>query len=168
MEYKIIRSNRKTMQLSIDDDLCPVVRCSYLEPASNIDNFVKKYEKWIEKNTARKSERLERESVPEEEIEALKKKARLYLTERTAYYSRLMGLYPTGIKITSAKTRFGSCSGKNSICYSYKLMLYPNEAIDYVVVHELAHIKYKNHGTMFYRLIEKYMPDYRERIKLLK
>ena len=47
-------------------------------------------------------------------------------------------------------------------------MLYPDDAIDYVVVHELAHIKYKNHGKNFYELIEKYMPDFRERQKLLK
>lgn len=79
-----------------------------------------------------------------------------------------MNLYPTALKITSAKTRFGSCSGKDSICFSYLLMRYPDEAIDYVVVHELAHIKHKNHSKAFYTLIEKYLPDYKEREKLLK
>ena len=47
-------------------------------------------------------------------------------------------------------------------------MLYPPEAIDYVVVHELAHIVHKNHGAKFYSLIAKYMPDYKEREKMLK
>ena len=79
-----------------------------------------------------------------------------------------MGLNPTGIKITSAEKRFGSCNGKNSICYSWRLMQYPAEAIDYVVVHELAHIKHKNHGKEFYRLIENFLPDYKNREKLLK
>ena len=79
-----------------------------------------------------------------------------------------MGLEPTGVKITSAKKRFGSCSAKNSICYSWRLMLYSKEAIDYVVVHELAHIAHKNHGPQFYALIEKYLPDYKEREKLLR
>lgn len=90
------------------------------------------------------------------------------LPRRVEYYSDKMGLYPTSVKITSAATRFGSCSGKNSICFSYRLMLYPPEAVDYVVVHELAHIKEKNHSARFYALVERYMPDYREREKLLK
>ena len=79
-----------------------------------------------------------------------------------------MGLKPKGVKITSAKKRFGSCSANDSICYSWRLMLYPKEAIDYVVVHELAHIVHKNHGQGFYSLIEKYLPDYKERENLLR
>ena len=79
-----------------------------------------------------------------------------------------MGLTPTGIRITSARTRFGSCSGKNSICFSWRLMLYPPEAIDYVVVHELAHIRHHDHSPAFYALVERYMSDWRDRMKLLK
>ncbi|MEG1614194.1 MAG: M48 family metallopeptidase, partial [Oscillospiraceae bacterium] len=75
---------------------------------------------------------------------------------------------PTAVKITSAEKRFGSCSGKNSLCFSYRLMQYPQDAIDYVIVHELAHIKHKNHSKNFYELIEQYMPDYKERNAILK
>ena len=84
------------------------------------------------------------------------------------YYSALMGLTPTALHITSAKTRFGSCSGKNSISLSWRVMQYDERAIDYVVVHELAHIKHHNHGKQFYALIERYLPDYKERAKILK
>ena len=87
---------------------------------------------------------------------------------RVDYWSDIMGLTPTGLKITSARTRFGSCSGKNSLCFSWRLMQYPREAIDYVVVHELAHIRHHDHSPAFYALIERYMPDWRERMKLLK
>ena len=87
---------------------------------------------------------------------------------RVDYYSRLMNVKPTGIKITSAKKRFGSCSGKNSICFSYYLMLYPKEAVDYVVVHELAHIRHHNHSKDFYSFVSEFMPDYKEREKLWK
>ena len=79
-----------------------------------------------------------------------------------------MGLVPQGVKITSAKTRFGSCSAKNSLCFSYLLLCYPMEAVDYVVVHELAHIRFKNHKKEFYALIEACMPDYKQRRMLLK
>jgi len=72
------------------------------------------------------------------------------------------------ITITSAKTRFGSCSSKGNISYSYKLMLYPEAAREYVVVHELAHLVEMNHSKRFYSLVERYLPDYKERRKLLK
>lgn len=168
MEYKLIRSKRKTIELSIGDDFVPLVKAPLNASTADIEIFVRKNEKWIEKQTERKLEHGKRLDISEEEEAVLKVKALAYLRERTAMFSGLMGLEPTGIKITSAKKRFGSCSGKNSICYSWCLMLYPPEAIDYVVVHELAHIKYKNHGKNFYKLIENYLPDYKNRIKLLK
>ena len=79
-----------------------------------------------------------------------------------------MGVTPTGIKITTARKRHGSCSGKNSLCFSCFLMNYPEEAIELVVVHELCHIKVRNHGPDFYALLEQYLPDHKERKKLLK
>ena len=78
-----------------------------------------------------------------------------------------MGLEPTNIKITGAKARFGSCSSKNSLCFSWRLMMRPPEAVDCVVVHELAHIAQKNHGRTFYALMASVLPDYKERQKLL-
>jgi len=79
-----------------------------------------------------------------------------------------MSLKHGRITITSAKTRFGSCSSKGNISYSYRLMLYPEAAREYVVVHELAHLLEMNHSKRFYAIIEKYLPDYKERKKLLK
>ena len=79
-----------------------------------------------------------------------------------------LGVTPTGIKITSAKKRFGSCNGKNSICFSLYLMQYPQAAIDYVVVHELCHIRHHDHSPAFYRLVESVLPDYKERERLLR
>ena len=79
-----------------------------------------------------------------------------------------MGLKHGRITITSAKTRFGSCSSKGNISYSYLLMTYPEAAREYVVVHELAHLVHMNHSAAFYSLVEQYMPDYKARRKLLK
>ena len=90
------------------------------------------------------------------------------IPEKVKYYANLTGLSPSGVKITGAKKRFGSCSGKNSLCFSYLLMRYPEEFIDYVVLHEIAHIKHHNHKREFYGLIKEYMPDYLERQKLIK
>ena len=79
-----------------------------------------------------------------------------------------MGVNPTSVKITSAQTRYGSCSAKNGICYSWRVMLLPEDLIDYIVVHELAHIREHNHSPAFYRVIERELPDYKKRVAKLK
>ena len=98
----------------------------------------------------------------------LKKEAKLYFEAKTRVFSEIMGLKYGRIKITSAKTRFGSCSSDKNICFSYILMLYPEPAREYVIVHELCHLVYMNHSKEFYALLESYLPDYKERKRLLK
>ena len=168
MEYKLIKSKRKTVELTIDDELCPIIKAPLNMPQRDIDSFFEKHRRWVQKHTEAKRIRMEKNAVSPEAELAAKQNALPYLAARTEYFAALMELKPTGIKITSAQKRFGSCSGKNSICYSWRLMLYPPEAIDYVVVHELAHIVHKNHSAKFYALVAKYLPDYKEREKLLR
>ena len=167
--YTLIRAKRRTMSLQLDRDGNAVVRAPYGVKKEFIDRFVAEHEDWLAH--AREKQQNRRLAHPEptgEERKALLAQAREYLPMRVDYWSGIMGLTPTGLKITSARTRFGSCSGKNSICFSWRLMQYPPEAIDYVVVHELAHIRHHNHSPAFYALIERYIPDWRERMKLLK
>lgn len=168
MEYTIVRSNRKTISLSVNDDLNPVIRVPYFVSERQIQAFVDKNRGWLEKASDIKRKELEKYNLSEEAFSELLLKAKAYIPERVEYYSGIMQLKPSGVKITHAKKRFGSCSGKNSLCFSCYLMLYPKSAIDYVVVHELAHIKYHNHSREFYMLIEQYLPDYKERIEQLK
>lgn len=168
MDIVIIRAKRKTMSLSVNDDLQAVVRAPYGVSEKAVKEFVEVNSSWLDKAVVRKQKQLERYDISEDEKEQLKALAKQVIPERVEYYSRLMNLYPTDVKITSAKKRFGSCNGKNSLCFSYFLMKYPLEAVDYVVVHELAHIKHHNHSKDFYNLIKKYLPDYKERERLLK
>ncbi len=169
-EYKLIRSKRKTLSLEISRDMTLVVRAPIRLQKSEIDKFVSSHKKWIEKHMEimRHRSELYPEELSNEEVKDLIEKAKQLIPKRLEYYSNMMELYPTAVKITGAKTRFGSCSGRDSICFSYRLMQYPDEAIDYVIVHELAHIMHKNHGKEFYSLIERYIPDYKRREKLLK
>ena len=169
MDYKRIECRGKTLSLHIDETLQVVVRAPRWVPKAEVDRFVRSHENWIQKATERQRRRNEQEAqLTEKRITELKVLAKAELPRRTAYFAKIMGVTPTSIKITSAKKRFGSCSGQNGICYSWRLMLYPSEAIDYVVVHELAHIRQKNHSPAFYREIEKILPDYKARAKLLK
>ena len=168
-EYRLVRSNRRSLALEVTPELEVIVRAPLFVTEAQIKRFVESREEWLEKAIERVKARVENHTpLSEPQISALKKAAKEYIPNRVLEYSEIMGLRPSGIKITSARTRFGSCSGKNSLCFSYLLMQKPIEAVDYVIVHELAHIKHKNHGKQFYALVEKYMPDYRERNRLLK
>lgn len=169
-EYKLIRSDRKSISIEITPSLEIIIRSPYRLPKADIEKFFLSHEKWINEKLEKMKKRIEKypTQISETEAKALIQKAEQILPQKVSHYSRLMNLYPTALKITAAKTRFGSCSGKNSICFSYLLMRYPDEAIDYVVVHELAHIKHKNHSREFYALVEKYLPDYKARKKLLR
>ena len=134
-----------------------------------IERFAAAHADWIARAQARQRARLAAHPEPDEARRAeLIRCAKEELPPKVAYYAQLMGVQPTGLKITSARTRFGSCSGKNSLCFSWRLMGYPEAAVDYVVVHELAHITHKNHGPRFWALVERYIPDYRARRALLR
>ncbi len=88
--------------------------------------------------------------------------------ERLKHYSEIMGLKYKKMGITGAQRRWGSCSTEGSINFSYRLVMAPIEVIDYVVVHELAHIKHPNHSKKFWATVEAVIPDYKEREKWLK
>ena len=168
-EYTLIRSDRKTLALEVSREGVVIVRAPNRARARDIELFLAAHEEWLEKALARQSER--REKYPEptaEEKNELIARAKAVLPDKVEKYAAIMGVMPTGVRITGAEKRFGSCSGKNSLCFSWRLMRYPEAAIDYVVVHELAHIRHKNHGKQFYGFIESVMPDYKEREKLLR
>lgn len=168
--YELIRSQRKTLALEITREGRVLVRAPQRLPRSTIDAFVDRHADWIARHLAEQRRRLADAPPPPtpEEIEALKTRARAELPGRVARWSHVMGVTPTGVKITTARKRYGSCSGKDSLCFSCFLMNCPEAAIDLVVVHELCHIREKNHGPRFYALLERYLPDYRERTKLLR
>ena len=154
IEYKLIRSDRRTLGLEITRDLTVVVRAPHRCSQGEIDRFVQRHEDWIQTHLPiqerRRQARLARRVTPEQE-QVLRRRAKEELPERVAYYAALMGVTPTGIKITGAEKRFGSCNGKNSLCFSWRLMLYPPEVQDYVVVHELCHRFYMDHSPAFYK-----------------
>jgi predicted metal-dependent hydrolase len=94
--------------------------------------------------------------------------AKEHISKRVELISHHMGVTPSAIKITSARTRWGSCSSKKSINFSWLLIMADDDAIDYVIVHELAHITEMNHSKRFWAIVEKVLPDYRLRKARLK
>ena len=91
-----------------------------------------------------------------------RKQAKRVFVERTAYYSDMTGLRPKSVSVSGAKRRWGSCGPKNTLNFAWRLVMAPVRVIDYVVVHELAHIEFKNHSADFWRKVADIMPGYGE------
>ena len=92
----------------------------------------------------------------------LKLEAEKIIRERVARYANIMGVSYAGVKISDAKGRWGSCSPKDSLNFAWRLVLAPLGVIDYVVVHELSHITYKNHRSQFWARVKTVLPHYKE------
>jgi predicted metal-dependent hydrolase len=131
--------------------------------------FVSKNEKWIQAHIKKQLAFNEAHPIPsEDELDMLKEKAKAILPQKVDYFSKIMGVTPTKISINTAKTRYGSCSSSGRINFSCRLMSFDERAIDYVVVHELAHLVEMNHSPAFYEVVRAVLPDYKERKKLLR
>ena len=168
MEYKLIRSGRRTLAAEIVRGGEVIVRAPYRMPVEQIEAFLMKNSEKINAAVKRAQNKPAAVLLSPKETEELRNKAKMIIPERVAYYAEIMGVKPESVKITSAEKRFGSCSDKGRLCFSYNLMLYPEKAVDYVVVHELAHLTELNHSPAFWRIVEKYMPDYKERRAILR
>ena len=79
-----------------------------------------------------------------------------------------MGVQPLSVAVSSARSFWGICTAKNALRFSYRLLYAPKEVLEYVVVHELAHVKYKNHSRQFWQEVERYSPDWKQHRKWLK
>ena len=95
----------------------------------------------------------------EQRREGIERAKRIF-PERTAYFALRMGVDYGRITIREQKTRWGSCSSKGNLNFNWKLILAPPEVLDYVVVHELCHLKKMNHSKAFWDEVGKVMPEY--------
>ena len=168
MEYEVIYSDRRTLALTVKDGRL-IVRAPRGTTEKRIRAAVESHTEWATRHIEKQRHRSQVQgALTEEQIKELRRRARSVLTAKTEALAAVMGVHYNKITITSARTRFGSCNSKGNISYSYRLMLYPEAAQDYVVVHELAHIRHHDHSAAFWALVERTMPDYRRRQALLK
>ena len=169
MEIKVKYSKRKTLALEITRDAQVLVRAPIGTRAKKIDQFTKSHWEWLISHLEKRKKAIQsRPELTEDDLEKLKALAKEIIPPKVEKYAEIMGVFPEHVSINSAKTRFGSCSSKKRLNFSCRLMSYDERAIDYVVVHELAHLKHLNHSKDFWAFVEKFMPDYKERRKLLK
>ena len=175
-EYEIIYSSRKTIAIQVTRDGRVLVRSPRHCARPYIDNFVSKNENWVLKHLARAKELEEQKKNSSSAHPPLSEKdrsryieiARDIFTRKTEYYARIMDVSYGRISIREQKTRWGSCSSKGNLNFNWRLILAPEEVLDYVVVHELAHRREMNHSKAFYAIVESVLPDYRAARKWLR
>lgn len=153
--YILIRSNIKNVYLHIKDGQL-VIKAPNRISKKDIDEIVLKKAKWINDN-------LKKVKLKEEKEDLYTKEEFVQIVQNTVRnMSNLTGLYPQKCTIKNMKYAWGSCSSKRNISLNSNLIKYSKQAIQYVVLHELCHIKYMNHSKDFWNLVEKYMPNYKE------
>ncbi|MCR5769956.1 MAG: M48 family metallopeptidase [Butyrivibrio sp.] len=168
----IIRSNRKTLSLEIKNAGELIVRAPSRLSEKRIYKFIAEKEDWIQKHlqiaALRQESEENSENLSEWDIKVLTKEAQRVIPILTRQYAGKMNVTYGKITIRHQKTRWGSCSSTGNLSFNCMLMKTPRPIQEYVVVHELAHRVEMNHSERFWKVVEKYMPDYRERRKWLK
>lgn len=168
LEYSIIYSKRRTISLQVKSDASVIVRAPIGCSKELIDKFVSSHIDWINKKLDIVKSKPKIDYLTDKQVKELKKSVKEIIAPIIAHYSTILNVFPGRVSINTAKTRFGSCSSNGNLNFSCRLGLYPYEAIEYVCVHELAHLKEMNHSPKFWAIVESILPDYKERKKLLK
>ncbi len=171
-EIKLIRSRRNTISIEVTTDAKVIVRAPNRASLSDINRFIGEKADWIDKSLnkmrQRKEEQSQKKELSPQEVKLLVTRAKRIIPQRVRYYADIMGVTYGRITIRMQKSRWGSCSGKGNLNFNCLLMRAPDAIIDYVVVHELCHLKEMNHSPRFWAEVEKILPDYKERRKWLK
>jgi predicted metal-dependent hydrolase len=173
--YTVIRTNRKSIELSVAPHRGEViVRCNKLTPASQIESMLEHKADHIRKSLAQYKQKPQPiiRSLSADEIAQLKLDAKAYIPSRVEYHSVIMNVRPDKVKITSAQKRWGCCIIRNrhhyNICFSYRIMLLPEELRDLIIIHELAHMIEPRHTAFFYAVLDLYSPDHYHLSELLR
>ena len=178
-EIEVIRSKRKTMSAEIRPDGKVVVRAPMKLANSEIERFLTEKTSVIEKHVrarlAENEQLAETRPFTEAEIRRMADMAVELIPRRVEYYAALMGVKYNRITIRNQKPRWGSCTTGGNLNFNCLLVMtppevlcFPQECIDYVVVHELCHILHHDHSKAFYADVYKVFPDYDRCDKWLK
>lgn len=161
---EVRRSKRKSATIKITADMQIVVFVPLYVSDNEIEKMVISKSKWIDKHMLKVQstidERSKLEKITFEQVKELADQAVEYIPKRVKYYAEKENFVYNKITIKNLVSRWGSCSTKGNLTFNCLLMLTPDYVIDYIVVHELCHLREMNHSEKFWAEVEKIMPDY--------
>lgn len=168
----ILRQSRRArrMRLAVYCDGSVVVTQPYHLRETAVEKFLREKSKWLFKKISFFKKLQSSEVIRYSKADYLKYKESAYklVVDRLAYYNRLYELHFNRISIRNQKTRWGSCSQKENLNFNYKILFLDKKMQDYIIVHELCHLKEFNHSERFWNLVEKIFPDWKAIKKELK
>ena len=171
-KYTIIKSFRKSCSITVERDGTVTIHAPFFMSEKKIHEIIEERKEWIEKAQKRIANRAEKLNsltpITSSEINSLKVTAKPIIEKKVRFFADKIGVEYGKITIRNQKTRYGSCTAKGNLNFNCLIMLMPEEIIDYVIVHELCHIKQMNHSRRFWNEVESILPDYKERRKWLK
>ena len=161
---EVRRSKRKSAAIKITADMQIVVFVPLYVSDNEIERMVISKSKWIDEHMLKVQstidERSKLEKITFEQVKELADQAVEYIPKRVKYYAEKENFIYNKITIKNLVSRWGSCSTKGNLNFNCLLMLTPDYVIDYIVVHELCHLREMNHSEKFWAEVEKIMPDY--------
>ncbi len=161
---EVRRSKRKSAAIKITANMQIVVFVPLYVSDNEIERMVISKSKWIDEHMLKVQstidERSKLEKITFEQIKELADQAVEYIPKRVKYYAEKENFVYNKITIKNLVSRWGSCSTKGNLNFNCLLMLMPDYVIDYIVVHELCHLREMNHSEKFWAEVEKIMPDY--------
>ncbi|HVN67745.1 MAG TPA: M48 family metallopeptidase [Candidatus Sulfotelmatobacter sp.] len=165
---RIVRCRRKSIALIVTEDAQLVVRAPWHIPHFYIRSLLAKRQDWIERKIAEVKNRPKLPPLSPEERAALIGEAEKVVRERCGWFAARTGWQPAGIRISNARRRWGSCGINGTLHFSWRLARAPLPVIDYVVVHELAHLAERNHSRRFWAKVAAVLPDFRRQRRWLR
>ena len=168
ISYRIIRSKRRTIALEINAAGEVLVRCPQRCTKAQIEAFVQSRAGWLQTHLQKRAAQPKLPPLSNEEVHALAKQALEVIPGRVAHFAPLVGVTYQRITVRNQRSRWGSCSSKGNLNFNCLLAAVPFPVMEYVVVHELCHLKQMNHSPAFWAQVEKVLPDYRLQKQWLK
>lgn len=155
IEYELRRTKIKNVYIQIKDGKV-IVKAPVTMSEERVEEIVEQKRDWIYKSLQRaKTKEQREEQYTQEEFVS-------FITQTVSQLVKQTGLHPTKVKIKELRYAWGSCTRNGHIALNSNLIKYSKEAISYVILHELCHLKYMNHSKSFWSLVEEYMPNYKE------
>ncbi len=172
IEYTV-RKHRtaKRLKLAIYCDGNCVVTLPWRMGFLSADEFIRKNAQWVlEKMKTMKKIGKNSLFARHDHVEYLKLKehAREMVAKRLEKFNAVYGFTYKGVAIRNQKTRWGSCSSKGNLNFNYKILLLPQRHADYIIVHELCHLKEFNHSKRFWNLVAQTIPEYEKIVEQLR
>ncbi len=157
------RSGMRSIRLTVRRDGSVVVSAAKQVPVAVIDKLLRDRAVWIETQRIKLQQRVTLAPAPSlEDYRRHQARALVFAKERVAYFAAIYGFAPTRISVRNSRLRWGSCSSRRILNFSYRIVFLPPNLADYLVVHELCHLKEMNHSKQFWDLVAKTIPTYRE------